>query len=184
MRGIAALSLDDPGLLRALGPTEPGQLERRLRDRIELERLRKETENDLAQLKNSMAWLAKHFEQSAPDDLDPDWLAEAAEQAQRKEREAAAHFRPVVAALKTALEPPEDKFEANVQQLLREGIEVLEGWLVFYQRFHKMLARLAEERGASPKVLRARPLQGEVDHEALSREFMARFPKIRAALAK
>ena len=51
MRGIAALSLDDPGLLRALGPTEPGQLERRLRDRIELERLRKETENDLAELR-------------------------------------------------------------------------------------------------------------------------------------
>ena len=34
------------------------------------------------------------------------------------------------------------------------------------------------------KVLRAKPIKGEVDHEALSREFMARFPKLRAALAK
>jgi hypothetical protein len=34
------------------------------------------------------------------------------------------------------------------------------------------------------KVLRAKPVKGEVDHEALSREFMARFPKMRAALAK
>ena len=34
------------------------------------------------------------------------------------------------------------------------------------------------------KVLRARPMQGEVDHTALSREFIARFPKLRAALAK
>ena len=34
------------------------------------------------------------------------------------------------------------------------------------------------------KILRARPVEGEVDHAALSREFMARFPKIRAALAK
>lgn len=34
------------------------------------------------------------------------------------------------------------------------------------------------------KILRARPVAGEIDHEALSREFMARFPKIRAALAK
>jgi hypothetical protein len=34
------------------------------------------------------------------------------------------------------------------------------------------------------KVLRAKPVKGEVDHEALSREFMARFPKLRAALAK
>jgi len=34
------------------------------------------------------------------------------------------------------------------------------------------------------KVLHAKPTKGEVDHEALSREFMARFPKLRAALAK
>ena len=34
------------------------------------------------------------------------------------------------------------------------------------------------------KVLRAKPAQGEVDHEALTREFMERFPKLRAALAK
>ncbi len=34
------------------------------------------------------------------------------------------------------------------------------------------------------KVLRAKPVEGEVDHAALSREFMARFPKLRAALAK
>jgi hypothetical protein len=33
-------------------------------------------------------------------------------------------------------------------------------------------------------VLRAKPLKGEVDHEALSREFIARFPKLRAVLAK
>lgn len=34
------------------------------------------------------------------------------------------------------------------------------------------------------KILRAKPVAGKVDHEALSREFMARFPKLRAALAK
>jgi hypothetical protein len=33
-------------------------------------------------------------------------------------------------------------------------------------------------------TMRARPAEGEIDHAALSREFMARFPKIRAALAK
>ena len=34
------------------------------------------------------------------------------------------------------------------------------------------------------KVLRAKPVEGEVDQAALSREFMTRFPKLRAALAK
>jgi hypothetical protein len=30
----------------------------------------------------------------------------------------------------------------------------------------------------------ARPMTGKIDHAALSREHMARYPKIRAALAK
>jgi hypothetical protein len=149
-----------------------------------LERLRKETDNDLAELKGHAARLAEHFEQPAPDDLDPDWFAEAAMRAQQKEREAAAHFRPVVGALRCALEPPDDRFEADVQRLLRDGIEVLEGRLPFYQGFHKMRARQAEERRASHKVMRARRVGGEVDHEALSREIITRFPEILAALAE
>ena len=47
-----------------------------------------------------------------------------------------------------------------------------------------MLARQATEWRISHEVLRARPVEGDIDQEALSREFMARFPKIRAALAK
>jgi hypothetical protein len=185
MHGTAALRPDfQPSLLRVLGSTELRQLDTRLRNRIELERLRKETENDLAELKDTMAWLAAHFEQSAPDNLDPDWLAKAAKQALEKERQAAAHFRPVIAALKGALAPSDDEFEADVQKLLQDGVEVLEGWLAFYQRFHTMLARQAAERCTSREVLRARPVEGGVDHETLSREFMARFPKIRAALAE
>jgi hypothetical protein len=42
----------------------------------------------------------------------------------------------------------------------------------------------AKQRADKKKVIRARPVKGEIDHAALSREFMSRFPKIRAALAK
>ena len=42
----------------------------------------------------------------------------------------------------------------------------------------------AKQRPDEKKILRARPVKGQIDHTALSREFMARFPKIRAALAK
>ena len=42
----------------------------------------------------------------------------------------------------------------------------------------------AKQRPDEKKILRARPVAGEIDHAALSREFIARFPKIRAALAK
>jgi len=185
MRGTAALRLDfEPSLLRVLNSSALKQLDRRLRDRIELERLRKETQNDLVELKDAMAWLVELFDRSAPDDLDPDWLTEVARQAQEKERQAEAQFRPVIAALKGALAPSDDKFEADVQKLFRDGIEVLEGWLAFYHGFHVMLARQAAEGRSAAEILRARPVEGDIDHEAVTREIIERFPKILAALAE
>ena len=120
----------------------------------------------------------------APDDLDPDWLTEVARQAQEKERQAEAQFRPVIAALKGALAPSDDKFEADVQKLFRDGIEVLEGWLAFYHGFHVMLARQAAEGRSAVEILCARPVEGDIDHEAVTREIIERFPKILAALAE
>jgi hypothetical protein len=37
---------------------------------------------------------------------------------------------------------------------------------------------------AAGEVLRARPVEGEVNHSVLTRKIIARFPKILAALAK
>lgn len=172
------------GLLDAFESADFSQLEERLRDRIQFERFRKETERDRAELRDAAAWLANHSEQPAPDDFDPDALTDFAKKAEEKESEAAAQFNPVIALLKGVLRPPHNKFEADVQQLLRDSIEVLEGWLAFYRGFSQLLARQDLERRGSVKVLRARLVEGEIDHTALSREFMARFPKIRAALAK
>jgi hypothetical protein len=124
MHGAAAVRRDflpASGLLQVLGSTGFGQLDTRLRDRIELERLRRQTDIDLAELKDAAAWLADHCEQPAPDDVDLDWLTQAAKGAQEKRREAAAHFRPVIAALKCELGTPHDRFEDEVQQLLRDG---------------------------------------------------------------
>src|SRR5215472_12532829 len=179
MQGTAVPRPDlEPGLLRALGFTDSEQLDTRLRDRVELERLRKQADTDLTELKAAEVWLAKHLKESAPDDLDPGWLAKAAEQAQEKEREAKVHFPPVIAAFKDALAPPRDRFEADVQQLLRDGIEVLEGWLAFYRGFATMLARQAAERQPPGEILHARPVEDEVDYAELSREHIARYPKI------
>jgi len=186
MHGTAALRRDfvpASGLLQVLGSTGFGQLDTRLRDRIELERLRKQTDDDLAELKDAVAWLARHCEQPASDDVDLDWITQAAEGAQEKRREAAAHFRPVIAALRGELGTPHDRFEAEAQQLLRDGIEVLEGWLAFYHGLYAMLARQAEEL-RSCKVPHARPIRGEIDYAELSREHIAKYPKIRAALAE
>jgi hypothetical protein len=42
----------------------------------------------------------------------------------------------------------------------------------------------APRRPAEGEVLRARPVQGEIDHAALTREVISRFPNILAELAK
>ena len=41
-----------------------------------------------------------------------------------------------------------------------------------------------QQQGATPKVLRARPVKGNANYAALTRKIIARFPKILAALAK
>lgn len=41
-----------------------------------------------------------------------------------------------------------------------------------------------ERRAAASEVLRARPVEGEIDYDELSREHIARYRNIRAALAK
>jgi hypothetical protein len=173
------------GLLRLLGSTERAQLDEMLRDRIELATLRRQTESDLAELKAAITWLAEHSEQPVLTDADSEWIIAAAKKAQEKEQQAVAHFPPVITLLKSALATPANSFEADVQQLLRDGVEVLEGWLAFYRGFHAMLTKQAAEwRAVSRKVLRATPVKGEIDWAELSREHIARYPKIRARLAE
>jgi len=59
------------------------------------------------------------------------------------------------------------------------------GWLKLYRTLRERLLTLVSERlGSRSEVLRARPLEGDIDHEMLTREIVARFPKILAALAK
>jgi hypothetical protein len=45
-------------------------------------------------------------------------------------------------------------------------------------------AAAAPRQPTPEEVLCARPVEGEIDHKALTQEIMARFPKILAALAK
>jgi hypothetical protein len=42
----------------------------------------------------------------------------------------------------------------------------------------------AKQRPDEKKILRARPVEGEIDYAELSRETIAKYPKILAALAK
>ena len=99
-------------------------------------------------------------------------------------RAAAEKLYPQLDALQRTLAAPGNEMPLEVRQTRQKSIEVAEGWLALYSDIRERLLNWAEERRPADAVLRAKPLRGEVDHEALSREFIARFPKLRAALAK
>jgi hypothetical protein len=101
------------------------------------------------------------------------------------ERTDAERLRPIIAEFRTALAIHDDETCPDSRELLQDGIKIAEDWLALHHEIaEKLLGVAAERRAAGGEILRARPVKGKVDHEALSREFMARFPKIRAALAK
>jgi hypothetical protein len=76
-----------------------------------------------------------------------------------------------------------DDHEAN--QLLQKAVNIAVGYVAGYQNLRDQLIRVGTARGAAAdEVLRARPVTGEIDYAELSREHIARYPKIRAALAK
>ena len=78
-----------------------------------------------------------------------------------------------------------DTLDTESLGLLKEVIDLAVDWITPYSSLSGKLLDLASERpfGAG-EVLRARPVEGDIDLDALSREFMERFPKTRAVLAK
>jgi hypothetical protein len=102
-----------------------------------------------------------------------------------RQRGALALFHPLVEAMDQKITAHGDELDANAMELYLAIADLVYGWITPYQALcGKLLDLAAERRAVGTKPLRAKPVTGEVDHEALSREFMARFPKLRAALAK
>lgn len=114
-------------------------------------------------------------------ELSVEGLIQLAERVHESEKGAAERLDPWIRALRQALAAPSQEGRQHIQELL----EISAAWLDIYHDTRARLLNLAaERRGGTREVLCARPVEGDIDHEALSREFMARFPKIRAALAK
>jgi hypothetical protein len=72
----------------------------------------------------------------------------------------------------------------EVRRARQESIKIAEGGLTLYSDVRQKLPRLAANRQPVDVVLRAKPVRGDVDYAELSREHIARYPKIRSALAE
>jgi hypothetical protein len=187
-RSLRPESSPTPSVLRWLGdgavPFDRERLNAKLREDVDLEAFRQQVVKDRGELAKNEAWLREHFDRPAPTELDADFLVQAADEANKKAIETGNQFHPVIEALSNLLTSPGQLRPEN-RDVVRDSIDILEGWLAFYCGFNAMLARLRDERlGTAPAVLRARPVKGKVDYPKLSREHMVRYPKIRARLAE
>jgi hypothetical protein len=97
-------------------------------------------------------------------------------------RAAAEKLLPLIEAVQEKLATKD--MSPEIRRMREQSIAIAEAWLALYRELHAKLLRLAAERRPAGEVLRAKPVQGEVDYAELSREHIARYPKIRAALAE
>lgn len=173
-----------PRLLRASAAVRinGGRFQKSFDEEAELQQLLQESEEDRAELKQATVWLAEHFNRPAPEDVETEWLVQALSDARAKEREVETALTPLIDDANDLL-APRGSLPARVERLIRERRAILEGWVTHYRRLREMLARQLAERSRG-EILRARPVAGRIDYAALSREHIARYPKIRARLAE
>jgi hypothetical protein len=110
------------------------------------------------------------------------WVAALLE----KERAALERLHPLIDRLQQKMAERGDGIDAETQELFQENIDLAFDWITPYQTLCTKLLKLASHRRmiAANEILPARPVAGDIDYAELSREHIARYPKIRAALAK
>ena len=75
--------------------------------------------------------------------------------------------------------------DREILALYQDILDSIFGWVAPYQKLSGQLLDLAAaRRSEAANVLHAKPVEGEIDYAKLSREHIARYPKIRATLAK
>jgi chromosome segregation ATPase len=149
-----------------------------------LARLRRRVAENRRALEAHANEFDKAYEEATRNGLDANGLVQLAGTVLEAERGAAEQLHPWMEALIERLEPQSERAR-EAQQHLHELHELAVAWLAAYQTLRERLLKLASERrDISGKVLRARPVDGDIDYTELSREHLSRYPKIRAALAK
>jgi hypothetical protein len=145
-----------------------------------LARLRQRVEKNRAILGEHVHKFNQMFDEAGRD-LSVEDLVQLAGRVHDSERGAAERLDPWIQALEHALMVPSQEGRQHIEEL----IDISAAWLAVYHDTRTRLLELAaRRRGGTAEVLRARPVEGDIDHEKLTCEIVARFPKILAALAK
>jgi hypothetical protein len=147
-----------------------------------LVRLHAQQEEARVALKEQADTLEKLYVEGRRDAVDPTRLVENVLEGERADAE---KIRPAIWMLRHKLATRRAILAPEIQRSIQESLDILEAWLQLYRDIHGRLLKLAAEPRDNPSsVMHARPVEGEIDYAELSREHIARYPKIRAALAK
>jgi hypothetical protein len=151
----------------------------------ELTRLRMGVEKGLAALDLQKHHLDEAYDKIVASELRASSIVQLAERSLAQQRADGEWLHPAIEKLRQALAQTDTAQDPERRRAIEEVLDAASAWAAAYRDLHDRLLKLAaERRTATGEVLRARPVEGEIDHAALSREFITRFPKIRAALAK
>jgi hypothetical protein len=125
------------------------------------------------------------YDEAVHRDFDPLFLLRWADELLEKERAARARLHSLIETLQLKIAEDGGRIDVEAQDLVRASIDAANAWITPYQTLRAKLLKLASERRiVTGEISRARPVEGEIDYAELTRQFIARFPKILAALAK
>jgi hypothetical protein len=147
--------------------------------------LRDHQEKSRAMLEEWRDLFERLDEEAARRDFSSQFLVQWAAALLEKERAALERLHPLINKLHQKMAEGGDRVDAEARDLFQESIDSAFEWVTPYQTLCTKLLKLASERRIDGGgILRARPVAGDIDHEALTREIITRFPKILAALAE
>jgi len=169
----------DPALIDALcAETEPAEKLKRLKQ------LRLQAEKGRAWVKEQADNLDQIYTEIAQTDANAEHVIRLAQIVLEKRHSAAETLMPGIEQLRQKLAVRVERLGPEMQPF-QESVDIAVDWLALYDGLYRRLLKLAAARQTDDRgVLRSRPVEGEVDHEALIREIIERFPKILAALAE
>lgn len=124
------------------------------------------------------------YEQAQQSNWDTNFLIRWAAALLEKQRVALELFHPIIEGLQQRSTDYAARPDEELMELCLVTIDLVFGWVTPYQTLCGQILELAAQRRRAGAVLRARPVEGEIDYGELSREHIARYPKIRARLAE
>jgi hypothetical protein len=156
---------------------------RSIKGQAEQRRFLAEERNEQSQWRSSLrdmrGQLDRIYREAVQSDYSSDDLLQVAKAFLKKQVEDAERMRPSLEALGVIRREVAD---SEVQACIDDSLTMAAEWLALYEDIRGRLLGLVSSRSGA--VLRARPVEGEVDWAELSREHIARYPKIRARLAE